>query len=88
MSDFQPAQVERFMTTRWSIVLSAGRDQAADAGGAMETLCGSYWYPLYAFARRRGHSADDAKDLTQEFFSRLLERDFLQTNAASSARSC
>lgn len=49
------------------------------AAEAMATLCETYWYPLYAFARRRGLSADDAADLTQDFFGRLLRRDFLQT---------
>lgn len=66
-----------FATTRWSIVLSAGHRSSPDAEGALELLCRTYWYPLYAFARRRGSSPEDAADLTQEFFARLLERDFL-----------
>lgn len=65
-----------FATTHWSIVLTAGRDDGAQASGAMETLCRTYWYPLYAYLRRRGHQAADAQDLTQEFFTRLLRRNF------------
>ena len=67
-----------FLTTRWSMVLSA-RDKASPASAlALESLCQGYWYPLYAFVRRQGHSAHDAQDLTQEFFARLLEKDYLQ----------
>jgi RNA polymerase sigma-70 factor (ECF subfamily) len=62
-----------FLTTRWSIVLDAQGETAA-ARAALETLCRSYWLPLYAFVRRAGHDPEDAKDLTQEFFARLLER--------------
>jgi len=62
-----------FSTTRWSVVLTAqGRSPAADA--ALETLCQTYWLPLYAFIRREGHEMEEAKDLTQEFFARWLER--------------
>ena len=67
-----------FTTTQWSVVLSAGDRTSPDSELALEALCRSYWYPLYAYARRRGSSADDAADLTQEFFSRLLEQEFLQ----------
>jgi RNA polymerase sigma-70 factor (ECF subfamily) len=62
-----------FLTTRWSVVLSAQGESAA-AREALETLCRSYWLPLFAFVRREGHDPEDAKDLTQEFFARLLER--------------
>lgn len=63
-----------FRTTHWSLVLQAG---TATSGGqaALETLCRRYWYPLYAFIRRRGHGPAEAEDLTQEFFSRLLASD-------------
>ncbi|HEY3602500.1 MAG TPA: sigma-70 family RNA polymerase sigma factor [Chthoniobacterales bacterium] len=62
-----------FATTRWSIVLAAqGGSPAADA--ALETLCRTYWLPLYAFIRREGYEMEEAKDLTQEFFARWLER--------------
>ena len=60
-----------FVPTRWSLVIAAGGG-TADAHGALEQLCRWYWYPLYSYVRRRGHSPEDAKDLTQEFFSRLL----------------
>ncbi len=62
-----------FLTTHWSIVLCA-QGSSAGAQEALEKLCRSYWFPLYAFVRREGHSPDDAKDLTQEFFARFLER--------------
>jgi RNA polymerase sigma-70 factor (ECF subfamily) len=59
-----------FHTTRWSVVAAAG----AEGREALATLCSTYWYPLYAYARRSGRSADDARDLTQGFFARLLEK--------------
>jgi RNA polymerase sigma-70 factor (ECF subfamily) len=66
-----------FATTHWSLVLAA-RDRAEPgAADALSSLCDLYWYPLYAYVRRRGHGADEAHDLTQEFFARLLEKDFL-----------
>ncbi len=58
-------------------MLEAGRRSAPEADAALETLCAAYWFPLYAFARRREYSPDDAADLTQEFFSRLIEKSFL-----------
>jgi RNA polymerase sigma factor (sigma-70 family) len=64
----------RFLTTHWSVVLAAGRSDTTRAQGALARLCQTYWYPLYAYVRRRGHSPHDAQDLTQEFFARLLER--------------
>lgn len=64
-----------FLTTRWSVVLAAGRGESGDAREAMETLCRTYWRPLYGYVRRRGYSRHDAEDLTQGFFARLLERD-------------
>jgi RNA polymerase sigma-70 factor (ECF subfamily) len=61
-----------FATTRWSVVLAAGRADTAHARQALDDLCRVYWPPLYGFVRRRGHSPQDAQDLTQEFFARLL----------------
>jgi RNA polymerase sigma-70 factor (ECF subfamily) len=61
-----------FATTRWSVVLAAGHGDTSHAHDALTHLCRSYWYPLYAYARRRGQSPHDAQDLTQEFFARLL----------------
>jgi RNA polymerase sigma-70 factor (ECF subfamily) len=73
-----PAGANRFATTHWSVVLAA-RDRAApQSREALAALCAAYWYPLYAYIRRRGHDADQAQDLTQEFFARLLEKDYLQ----------
>jgi len=65
-----------FLTTRWSVVLAA-QGATSSAGDALASLCQVYWYPLYAFVRRQGHSAHDAQDLTQEFFARLLEKEWL-----------
>ena len=62
-----------FHTTRWTIVMSAAQSQAPGGQSALAQLCRNYWYPLYMFARRRGHSPDDAQDLTQGFFLHLLE---------------
>ena len=66
--------VESFQTTHWSLVLSARAENSGTAQHALEQLCRAYWFPLYAYVRRQGQNADDAKDLTQEFFSRFLER--------------
>jgi RNA polymerase sigma factor (sigma-70 family) len=66
-----------FTTTHWSVVLMAGRGPEPAADAALERLCRTYWYPLYAYVRRRGHGPEDAQDLTQEFFARLLERNYL-----------
>ena len=63
-----------FETTRWSLVVAAGSDDSSAARAALATLCETYWYPLYAYVRRRGANADDARDLTQGFFTSLLER--------------
>jgi RNA polymerase sigma factor (sigma-70 family) len=64
----------QFHTTHWSVVLAAGQAPSSEAHAALEKLCSAYWYPLYAFVRREGYSADHAQDLTQAFFERLLER--------------
>jgi RNA polymerase sigma factor (sigma-70 family) len=66
-----------FATTRWSVVLEAGQRLDPNAAAALAELCQRYWYPLYAYVRRRGNDADDARDLTQEFFVRLLENNTL-----------
>jgi len=63
-----------FTTTHWSVVLTAGTESSPVAQAALETLCRSYWYPLYAYVRRQGNSPEDAQDLTQEFFARFLEK--------------
>lgn len=68
-----------FLTTHWSVVLSAKQENSAEADAALERLCRVYWWPLYAFVRRRGYAAHDAQDLTQEFFARFLAKDFLRS---------
>ncbi len=73
------AQRPGFTATHWSVVLTAGRGDAPGARDALEKLCRSYWYPLYAYVRRRGYEPEDAKDLTQEFFARLLDRNAVAT---------
>ena len=67
-----------FATTHWTVVLAAGRCDSRDAHVALEELCRTYWYPLYAYVRRQGHSREDAEDLTQGFFARLLEKNYLE----------
>lgn len=69
---------EYFATTRWTVVLNAQQADSTLAHDALEKLCHAYWYPLYAFVRRQGHDAHDAQDLTQEFFARLLEKNYLE----------
>jgi RNA polymerase sigma-70 factor (ECF subfamily) len=69
----------QFATTQWSMVLAAGREATSTgAHEALAALCETYWYPLYAFLRSRGHSAHDAEDLTQAFFARLFEKHTLR----------
>lgn len=72
----EPKFDEPFATTQWSIVLAAGRQLRGDGPRtALAALCEAYWQPVYDFIRRRSASADDARDLTQDFFCQLLERD-------------
>jgi RNA polymerase sigma factor (sigma-70 family) len=75
-----------FVTTHWSVVLTAGRSDTTRARTALENLCQTYWHPLYAYVRRRGYSPEDAQDLTQEFFARLLERNAVATVAPDRGR--
>jgi RNA polymerase sigma factor (sigma-70 family) len=76
-SNISPPRRPVFVTTRWSVVLRAGRNDTTRARDALARLCQSYWFPLYSYVRRRGYSAHDAEDLTQDFFARLLERQSL-----------
>src|SRR5262249_20695739 len=73
----EPGHGGVFATTHWSVVLAATRSDTTEAGTALSHLCSVYWYPVYAFIRRRGRNPQDAQDLTQEFFARLLERNWL-----------
>lgn len=74
MSDRVPA---RFVTTHWSLVVAAADDDSEPARSALAELCETYWYPLYAFARRTGADPDAARDLTQGFFVELLAKGYL-----------
>ena len=67
----------QFPTTRWTLVVAAADPQRKEARSALVSLCEGYWYPLYAYLRRRGYPADQAQDLTQEFFIRVLEGRYL-----------
>ena len=74
-----------FVTTRWTMVLNARRSSSTSRK-ALEEICETYWFPLYAYVRRRGHSAEDAEDLTQEFFRQLLEHRWLESAAREKGR--
>ena len=75
-----------FATTHWSVVLHAKESDTPEAGEALELLCRSYYYPLYAFVRRQGYDPDEAQDLTQEFFRRFLAKDYLASVAPEKGR--
>ncbi|HTD85912.1 MAG TPA: sigma-70 family RNA polymerase sigma factor [Candidatus Binatia bacterium] len=72
------ASPEWFLTTHWSVVLNARALDSKTAKTALESLCRAYWYPLYAFVRRLGHSPHDAEDLIQGFFAQCIEKDYLR----------
>lgn len=67
----------QFHTTRWSLIAAAAGAEGEATRAALAELCQAYWYPVYAFVRRRGHAADEAGDLTQAFFAALLEKEYL-----------
>lgn len=75
-----------FNTTHWSVVLALTQGDSGQARAALASLCQTYWYPLYAYVRRRGYPAPDAQDLTQSFFARLLAHDSLATASPSLGR--
>ncbi|HEV3235497.1 MAG TPA: sigma-70 family RNA polymerase sigma factor [Gemmataceae bacterium] len=68
----------QFATTHWSMVVAAGDKESPQAKDALTALCSTYWYPLYAYARRLGNEAHQAQDLTQAFFTKFLEKDYLK----------
>jgi RNA polymerase sigma-70 factor (ECF subfamily) len=76
---YPEGQAPQFATTHWSVVLAAGNEGAAHCSEALEKLCGAYWYPLYAYLRRRGYGVHDTQDLTQSFFVHLLQNNRLGT---------
>jgi RNA polymerase sigma-70 factor (ECF subfamily) len=65
-----------FSTTHWSVVLSAGQASSSQASESLEKLCHAYWPPLYSYIRRQGHGMEEAQDLTQAFFAKLLKKNF------------
>src|ERR1051325_1745279 len=73
----QPDPDSHFSNAQWSLVVRAGDKADPAARAALETLCRRYWFPLYAFVRREGYGLHDAQDLTQAFFARFLEHDYL-----------
>lgn len=81
LSDMTPAWLRQsgggFATTRWSVVLAAAKQPTPEFHTAIGTLCQTYWYPLYAYVRRRGHSGEESADAVQEFFAFLLEKDVI-----------
>jgi RNA polymerase sigma-70 factor (ECF subfamily) len=81
-----PVPSARFATTRWSLVLQVRDKQSSHAATALADLCRAYWYPLYAFVRKRSRDSHEAQDLTQSFFARLLEKDFLDDVAPERGR--
>jgi RNA polymerase sigma-70 factor (ECF subfamily) len=75
-----------FATTHWTVVLAAGRRCTPQSDHALEELCRTYWFPLYAYVRRRGHTKEDAEDLVQAFFARFLARNYLEGLSAERGR--
>ncbi|MBN2506377.1 MAG: sigma-70 family RNA polymerase sigma factor [Verrucomicrobia bacterium] len=73
-----PAQFGEFTATHWSVVLAAGQQESPRADAALERLCRTYWYALYVYVRRRGHSPEDAQDLTQQFFALFLQKEYFR----------
>ncbi len=73
-----PRPKNYFATTHWTVVMAASRSHTTGARVALDELCKLYWYPLYAYVRRRGSNPQDAEDLTQEFFRTLLEKEYLK----------
>ncbi|MEI2724691.1 MAG: sigma-70 family RNA polymerase sigma factor [Verrucomicrobiota bacterium] len=75
-----------FATTHWTVVLAAGKRSTPQSDHALEELCRTYWFPLYAYVRRRGYSKEDAEDLTQTFLARFLEKNYLAGLSAERGR--
>jgi RNA polymerase sigma-70 factor (ECF subfamily) len=73
----EPSGNPAFTTTHWSVIIAAGQPDSLAQERALAILCRSYWLPVYAYVRRRGHKPEDAQDLTQEFFARLLAKEWL-----------
>ena len=67
----------QFTTTHWSVVIQAGQADSPQAAASLEQLCRRYWFPLYAAVRRKGYAREEAEDLVQSFFARLLEKNYV-----------
>ncbi len=80
------AAIGTFPTTHWSLLAAAGAADSLQARAALAQLCGSYWYPVYAYVRRAGHDPHNAQDLTQEFFARLIEKNFVASTVQEKGR--
>lgn len=81
-SDQERARADIFATTHWTVVVAAGKRSTPQSERALEELCRAYWFPLYVYVRRRGYLKEDAEDLTQKFFARLLKKnDFASLNS-------
>ncbi len=86
MSESERSHHAPFPTTHWSRVVAMADPDSSEARAALEELCGLYWYPIYALIQRSGYSAEDALDLTQEYFARLLEKGNLKAADRSKGR--
>ena len=75
-----------FHTTHWSVVLAAGEEGSEQAAAALSRLCQTYWFPVYAFVRKKGHSPEQAQDFTQEFFAGFLEKNYVAKAARDRGR--
>jgi RNA polymerase sigma-70 factor (ECF subfamily) len=75
-----------FQTTRWTVILAAGKTHTPQSDAALENLCRTYWFPLYAYVRRRTASREDAEDMTQAFFARFLAKNYLNDLSAERGR--
>jgi DNA-directed RNA polymerase specialized sigma24 family protein len=76
----------QFPTTQWRLVIAAGNRAAPEARAELAELCDAYWYPIYAFIRRKGHSADEACDLAQDYFTRLFDKPVIAAADRSKGR--
>jgi RNA polymerase sigma-70 factor (ECF subfamily) len=83
----QPREAAQgFHTTHWSVVLAAGDEGSTQAATALARLCQTYWFPVYAFIRKRGHSPEQAQDFTQDFFAGFLEKNYVVKAARDRGR--
>jgi hypothetical protein len=86
MAEFSSTQANCFPTTRWSRIVAAGDRASPETRSALSDLCAVYWYPIYAFIRRKGNDPEQALDLTQDYFGRLLEKDVIAAADPSKGR--